>query len=271
MIIKEDNLFRRKIYELFCYLISYRHRDFLKGEKTGYLTIFHDYEGEYAGKDLSDLSYKGVTEILRIEKKFNINATFNIVGRLINDVPKVVEQIITDGHELASHSYSHNIMSRLSKDEIRLDIELTRELFNSLGVPLRGFRSPESKWNFAQINVLFDEAIMWSAEGDKASFPYVLKQNGTRQLIRLPITMDDWSYRSRNMSPEDMYDRLIDVAARIAKNKCYGAIGFHPWVQAQDENRLKIFEQFIDHVIHRNDLKVLTFSEMHDHFMMKYK
>ena len=256
----------RKINEFRCRLISRNQKNIFSNEDIGHLTIFHDYEGEYAGNGLRDISYKGVNKILDIEAKYQIKATYNIVGKLINDVPEVIARIVSDGHEIASHSYDHSIMTTLSKDAIISDIQRTRGVFKSIGMELRGFRSPQSRWNFKQMGILLDQGINWSAEADKIKFPYVLKQRTGRFLVRMPVIMDDWGYQSRKVEPEVMLEMLVDTVNKIAHKKVYGAIGFHPWVQGLDDRRLDVFERFMEKISQREDIKITTFEGMHRFF-----
>ena len=253
----------RKINEFRCCLISSNQRKKFINEDVGHLTIFHDYEGKYAGDGLADVSYRGVNRILDIEAKYKIKVTYDVVGKLINDVPEIITRIASDGHEIASHSYGHSIMTTFSKKEVISDIERTKEIFNSIGIELKGFRSPQSRWNFMQMDILLDQGINWSAEVDKARFPYILKQKNARFLARMPVTMDDWGYQSKNLEPEVMFEMLVDAVNKIAYEKGYGSIGFHPWVQGLDDQRLDVFERFMKQISQRKDIRITTFGEMH--------
>lgn len=252
----------RKTNQIRCNLISRKQRHITLDSDTGFLTIFHDYEGVYALPDVRKSSYHGVKFILDVEKKYNIVATYNIVGKLIEDVPEIVSVILADGHELASHSYEHRVMADLSGYEVREDILKTKKIFDSIGVRLAGFRSPQCKWTFRQMRVLLQEGLIWSAEPDEAQFPYLLLQNNHNQLFRMPTIMDDWEYMSQNMDPAQMLSNLIGKVEMLAKKRLYGGIGFHPWIQGETDQRLKVFEKFMEFVSGREDLQVLTFGQM---------
>ena len=253
----------RLINEFRCRLISRSQKNFFLNEDIGYITIFHDYEGEYAGDSLAELSYRGVNKILDIEAKHNIKATYNIVGKLINDLPEVIARIVSGGHEIASHSYDHSIMTTLSKSKIISDIERTKKVLDAIKIKLKGFRSPQNKWNFKQMDVLLDQGINWSAEADKITFPYILKQRSGKFLVRMPVTMDDWVYQSKKIEPEVMFEMLLSTVNKIACEKGYGSIGFHPWVQGLDERRLDVFERFMNEISQRQDIKIIPFGEMY--------
>ena len=64
----------------------------------------------------------------------------------------------------------------------------------------------------------------------------------------MSITMDDWGYQSKKVEPEVMFDMLVDTVNKIAHEKGYGAIGFHPWVQGLDDRRLDVFGRFMKEI-----------------------
>ena len=253
-----------------CNYISRNSENFLPTDDFSPLTIFYDFEGEYSGDGRKLPSLHGVSDTLDIHSKYGIRATYNIVAKLITDFPEIVLRIKSDGHEIASHSYNHVSMRSLSKDEMLADLIKTKRLFESIGVKFRGFRSPQGKWNFRQMHLLFNHGICWSAEGDKAKYPYVLLHGKDRVLVRMPVTMDDWAYQSKKVHPETMFDMLMAFLDTIALEKKYGAIGFHPWVLALDERRIGVFERFIKIVSERNDIRVKTFGEMYDYFLESF-
>lgn len=257
----------RKINALRCYLILKNQKNVLLDENIGYLTIFHDYEGKYAGDGIKDASYRGVTKILDIEKENNIKATYNIVAKLVHDVPEIVERIVSEEHEIASHSFAHNIICDFSRNNMLEDIKKSLDIFDSIGVRIKGVRSPRSVWSFRQMTALLEHGINWSAEDDNAKAPYILINSKDSPLIRMPITIDDWSYQEKNTDPEDMFKILMSEINRIAKEKICGAIGFHPWVQGLHNRRLEVFERIMKEVSTRNDIKIITFGQMYELFL----
>jgi len=256
------HIIRRRVNRLRSFLIRRNHTLRPPNRDVGYLTIFHDFESEYCPLTTKDISYKGVSRILDIEKTYNVSATYNIVGKLISDVPELVTRIKSDGHEIASHSYSHNVMTSLSKAKNTNDLRLTGDIFNSIGRKLTGFRSPESKWNFTLLDVLLRYGISWNAEADTAKYPYIIRERNGRCLLRMPVTIDDWPYKSQNIDPQKMYDILINTVDTIANEKIYGSIGFHPWIHGEDERRLAVFEKFLKYITKKEGIKILTFGQM---------
>ncbi len=229
----------------------------------GCLTIFHDYEGSYALPGKKESSYNGVTKLLDIEKKYNIKATYNVVGRLFEDFPVIIKRIIKEGHDISSHSYNHEVITTLSRDQIDKDIKQSKLKFDQFNIPFNGFRSPQNRWNFKLMRIMLKNGLRWSAEIDKADFPYTIFKNGNNSLVRFPVKMDDWEYISKKITPTEMYKKLINIANRIEQNNCYGAIGFHPWVQGERRERIDVFSEFIKYISSIDNLNVMSFQQIY--------
>ncbi|MFN8143866.1 MAG: polysaccharide deacetylase family protein [Bacteroidia bacterium] len=52
---------------------------------------------------------EGMPILLDIYKRFNIQSTFYFTGYMAEHFPDVVRMIVKDGHEVASHGYSHEV------------------------------------------------------------------------------------------------------------------------------------------------------------------
>jgi peptidoglycan/xylan/chitin deacetylase (PgdA/CDA1 family) len=232
-------------------------------QRVGYLTIFHDLESDYCSLTTKEDSLKGISGILNIEKKYGVSATYNTVAKLILDDPELISRIIDNGHEIASHTYSHNVMTNLSKKQMIDDLRLTKDVFDSIGLRLSGFRAPQSKWNFTLLKALLEQGINWNAESDAANYPYIILQKNSFFLIRMPVIIDDWLYKSRNIEPKEMLNVLIKIADTIANERTYGSIGFHPWIHGEDSRRLDVFDRFLEYVTRQEKIEILTFEQMY--------
>jgi peptidoglycan/xylan/chitin deacetylase (PgdA/CDA1 family) len=72
-------------------------------------------------------------EILRTLARENVHATFYLVGREMAHNPAQTRAIITAGHELGNHSYTHQRMVLQSVDFMRDEIERTDALIRAAG------------------------------------------------------------------------------------------------------------------------------------------
>lgn len=91
------------------------------------------------------LYLKAIPRCLTLLKKHNIKATFFITARSFNkSTIQMIKKIKDEGHEIASHSYSHNY-KLVNKDPVKLkaDIDNNESFLNAIsGQKPVGFRAP---------------------------------------------------------------------------------------------------------------------------------
>ncbi len=64
-------------------------------------------------------SNKGTKEILDILKANDVQCTLFLTGRFMENFPQLVERMLTDGHEIANHTYNHPHATNLELDGTR--------------------------------------------------------------------------------------------------------------------------------------------------------
>ena len=69
-----------------------------------------------------DVEGRGVPEVLKTLRTKQVPATMFLVGSWVNAQPALVRQMVTDGHALGHHSYSHPAFTRLSDAAARTEI-----------------------------------------------------------------------------------------------------------------------------------------------------
>ena len=57
-------------------------------------------------------------QILAILKKYNIKATFFMVGMNAKNHPDIVKQVANDGHAIDSHSLTHPLLTKLNDKQL---------------------------------------------------------------------------------------------------------------------------------------------------------
>lgn len=81
--------------------------------------------------------------VLDLLKKYNTQATFFTLGYIAEKYPELIEEIKTEGHEIASHSYSHPDISKMSKKDFEFDLIKSLEILSKVsGEKILGFRAP---------------------------------------------------------------------------------------------------------------------------------
>ena len=80
-----------------------------------------------------------------------VRATFFILGCVAEALPSLAPRIAADGHEIASHGWSHTLVDRLGAEQFRSEIRRTSDLLLAqTGRPPRGFRAP--RWSLGQVS-----------------------------------------------------------------------------------------------------------------------
>lgn len=81
--------------------------------------------------------------ILDLLDRHSVQATFFVLGWIADRVPALVQEIEQRGHEIATHGYSHTLLTEMTPAEFEADLcralEITRRLVTQ---PLLGFRAP---------------------------------------------------------------------------------------------------------------------------------
>ena len=67
-------------------------------------------------------------QLLDVLAKHNVKATFFLIGNRIEKHPETVNRIITEGHQIGNHSYSHPLLGFLPPFYVRREIERTDDL-----------------------------------------------------------------------------------------------------------------------------------------------
>ncbi len=81
--------------------------------------------------------------ILDILKARGVKAAFFIVGKNAEDYPGLVQRIFDEGHEIGNHTYSHANLAIMSPARMRLELNMTQRLIESItGRSTTLFRPP---------------------------------------------------------------------------------------------------------------------------------
>lgn len=82
-------------------------------------------------------------QVLAVLKKYNVLATFFIVGMNGEHHPELLRQVAAGGHEIGVHTFTHPDISTISPEQFRLELNATQLLIQSqLGQGTLLFRPP---------------------------------------------------------------------------------------------------------------------------------
>lgn len=145
---------------------------------------------------------KSVELVLDVLARHSTRATFFILGEVAEAHPAMVEQVALAGHEVACHSYSHELVSRQTPEQFRGDLRRAKRAIEEIaGQSVIGFRAPNYSIGPAQdwaYDILLEEGFLY----DSSSYPVhhdrygdpraprffrEIRRNGHRFLIEFPV------------------------------------------------------------------------------------
>jgi peptidoglycan/xylan/chitin deacetylase (PgdA/CDA1 family) len=147
---------------------------------------------------------KGFTEqitqqLLDLLEKYNIKATFFVLAKLYEWYPELIREIAQNGHEIAFHTYSHNILS----DQYSLIKELSMASAFIKEFKVKGFRAPQMYLPFSCLKVLREYGFIYdSSIYGTANKPIIV--NG---LIEIPVSAI-FSQKNSIIFPKTLKDAI---------------------------------------------------------------
>lgn len=109
--------------------------------------------------------------LLDIFGRKGVRATFFVLGWIADRVPGLVRSVLEDGHEVATHGYSHRRLIDLSAESFSEDLRRSLDSLDAAGATrVRGFRAPsfslvrDTQW-------ALDVLTEYGLEYDSSIFP----------------------------------------------------------------------------------------------------
>jgi peptidoglycan/xylan/chitin deacetylase (PgdA/CDA1 family) len=108
-------------------------------------------------------------QVLEILRERGLHVTFFLSGHWVDHNPELAQQIVSDGHEVANHSYDHPDLTHLSDDQIVWELDYTDQVVSDvMGTHTRPyFRPPFGSRNRRVLDVAAASgfrSIYWSID-----------------------------------------------------------------------------------------------------------
>ena len=105
------------------------------------------------------------TELLDALQKYNVKATFFLVGNRIGYSESIVKRIAAEGHELGYHSWAHGYFTDMSAAEIKQDYEtFQKALYEACNAQATVYRSPGGAYNKTSLKTIPLPHVLWSVD-----------------------------------------------------------------------------------------------------------
>jgi peptidoglycan/xylan/chitin deacetylase (PgdA/CDA1 family) len=196
-----------------------------------------EYKGDIPFEEQLSISRKGLQEILILLKKHQAKATFFSTVVFAENNKDLIEQLLSEGHELASHTWFH---SEFKIEDLKKSREKLIELFNTKIIGLRMPRMmkidekevEKAGYSYnSSVNPTFlpgrynnlKVSRTYFKEGEVLQVPASVSPN-----FRIPLF-----WLSFHNFPLNFYKKL---AKDVLKKDGYLNIYFHPWEFAEIKN-----------------------------------
>jgi peptidoglycan-N-acetylglucosamine deacetylase len=182
--------------------------------------------------------------LLELLNSKNIKATFLVLGWIAKEYPEVIKEISTQGHDIGSHSYFHELIYNQSYDQFKEDLNKSLAILEDITEKqIEIYRAPafsindQTKW---ALELLLERGIRYDLSlfqgnhslggisGIKINEPFFIETpSGT--LLEYPISITD----ILNVSFATCgggYFRLLpyEIIRQLLKRKSYRMTYFHP-------------------------------------------
>jgi len=91
--------------------------------------------------------YKTTPQMLAVLREKNVKLTLFILGENAVSHPEILAQAVADGHEIATHAYSHNPLNKMSKTEIGEELDKAEQAITVVAPKPSLFRPPGGAYN----------------------------------------------------------------------------------------------------------------------------
>ena len=107
--------------------------------------------------------------LLDMLRRRNVKATFYVIGERAANHPDIIRRIVTEGHEVGNHTWTHPNLKKLSDEAVRRELNKTRDaIVGACGVQPRTMRPPYGAMYQKQREWVYREygypTVMWDVD-----------------------------------------------------------------------------------------------------------
>jgi len=111
--------------------------------------------------------------LLDVLRQNQVKATFFVVGKMVDRYPDLIRAEISDGHQIANHTYHHLNLSNLSDEEVDQEYRMCDDsVFRATGIHMKYCRPPGGQYDHDVIKAterLGLTTVLWTDDpGDYA-------------------------------------------------------------------------------------------------------
>ncbi len=195
-----------------------------------------------------------VPHIIDLLARYDVQASCYFPGWIPERFPKVVEQFLAGGHEIAHHGYLHEPPATLNREQEADILDRTIEIIQRLtGDRPAGYRSPSWELSEHSVELLAERGFLYDSSLMGHDLPYFVGDEQPR-LVELPVswTLDDYPYfffspsdnRRLMASPDHVFNVWSTAFDDLYQRRGLFMITMHPFISGRP-GRLSVLERLL--------------------------
>lgn len=107
-------------------------------------------------------------QVLDILARYDVKATFFLLGQEVVRHPELAKQIVEEGHQVANHSFGHPNFAEISDEEVLEEVNRTQEaIIDATGITPTMYRMPYGAGGARVVNLLPDmNSVIWNVDSE---------------------------------------------------------------------------------------------------------
>ncbi|EOH95629.1 hypothetical protein UAW_01978 [Enterococcus haemoperoxidus ATCC BAA-382] len=145
--------------------------------------------------------------LLDILKEKGVKATFFMLGQNVVKHESLVQRVAQEGHEVASHSYSHPQLTGLDAQRVKDEVQKTdKAIYHAIGKLPTDFRPPYGAVNKDVAAIIGKPIIQWSVDSQD------WQSHNAQAIIK---RIDDTAYNDTIVLMHDIHPETVDAVATV--------------------------------------------------------
>ena len=153
-------------------------------------------EGPYIALTFDDGPHATLTpKLLDLLAARNLKATLFVVGQNVSEYPEILKRAVREGHEIASHSWSHPNLGKMSDDAVRRELQKTDDAIVAatgkrptlMRPPYGSITAAQKRWIYEEFGyriIIWDvDPLDWKRPGPSAVTARILKETKPGSII----------------------------------------------------------------------------------------
>jgi peptidoglycan-N-acetylglucosamine deacetylase len=214
---------------------------------------------------------RGIWNVLELLDKYQIKATFFVVGTTAEKYPDTVKAAAKAGHEIAGMSYAFESVRTASRERERTIVRRSAAVLEGItGTRIQGWRCADYRISPQTHDILAEEGFLWDSSMLNDDLPYLFECGG-RRLAEIPFTTSTadktfigYPYPQRG-GPDglsNVWNNEFEVLySESEKARRCLILSMQTWATGRPA-ALRVLRQFLDRLVGHEELSFARCAEL---------